>query len=233
MNFITFAGVDSSDFNIGISGSGTFSAPERDIEQISVPGRDGDLLFDNGRYKNITVSYPAFISKNFVSKFDAFRAFMMSQRGYQRLEDTYHPGEYRMAEFRGPLNPDVKVLNIAGEFELNFNCKPQRWLKVGEKPITLTATAVIHNPTYYDAKPLIRAYGTGSITIGDNTITVDTADDYTDIDCEIMEAYCGTTNCNDNITLSGDDFPVLEPGDNTVTIADFTSVVIWPRWWTL
>lgn len=232
-NYISFAGKDSTEFNIGISGSGTFDAPERDVEQISIPGRSGDLLIDNKRFKNITITYPAFISKNFKQNFDAFKAFMLTNIGYQRLEDTYHPNTYRMAEFRGPINPDVKVLNIAGEFDLSFNCKPQRWLKVGEEPIELTESATVNNPTLYEAKPLIRAYGTGYITIGGETLTVTSADEYTDLDCEAMEAYKESTDCNSNITLSGNEFPVLSSGDNEIIISGFSQVVITPRWWTI
>lgn len=233
MNYITFAGVSSSDYKIGISGSGTYGAPERDIETVSVPGRSGDLYIDNNRFKNITVTYPAFISSDFGKRFGGFRAFMMSQKGYQRLEDTYHPDEYRLAIFTGPMDPDVKVLNRSGEFDISFNCKPQRWLKSGEEPITLTASGSIFNPTLFDAKPLLRLYGTGTITIGNFGITVSSASTYTDIDCEIMEAYKGSTNCNGNISLTGSDFPKISPGANTVTISGFSSVVIYPRWWTL
>lgn len=232
-NYISFAGVDSTEFNIGISGSGTFDAPERDIEQISVPGRNGDLLIDNKRFKNMPITYPAFISKNFQQNFDAFKAFMLKNVGYQRLEDTYHPNYFRMAEFRGPLNPDVKVLNIAGEFDLKFNCKPQLWLKSGEEPIELTESATINNPTLYESKPLIRVYGTGSISFGGETLTVTSADVYTDLDCEAMEAYKGVTNCNSNITLSGNEFPVLSSGENEIVISGFSQVIFTPRWWTI
>lgn len=232
-NYISFAGIDSTEFNIGISGSGTFDAPERDVEQISVPGRSGDLLIDNKRFKNLPISYPAFISRDFLKNFDAFKAFMLKNVGYQRLEDTYHPDHFRMAEFRGPLNPDVKVLNIAGEFDLKFNCKPQLWLKSGEEPIELTESATINNPTLYESKPLIRVYGTGSISFGGETLTVTSADDYTDLDCEAMEAYKGATNCNSNITLSGDEFPVFSSGDNEIVISGFSQIIIIPRWWTV
>ena len=30
---------------------------ERDIERKEVPGRSGDVIIDNGRYKNVTVKY--------------------------------------------------------------------------------------------------------------------------------------------------------------------------------
>lgn len=233
-NYINFAGTDSTEFNIGISGSGTFDAPERDVTQISVPGRSGDLLLDNNRFKNITLTYPAFISKDFSKNFDAFKAFMLSNVGYQVLEDTYHPDIFRMAEFRGPLNPDVKVLNIAGEFDLIFNCKPQRWLKEGQKGITFTEAATIINPCLFSSKPLVRVYGTGELAIGSNTIEITSVDEYVDIDCELQDAFKGTTNCNSDIELTSGSFFELSPGENGISFDDsITSIVITPRWWTI
>ena len=55
MKSFTFAGRSSKDFGIYLSGSGVFNAPERDVETISIPGRSGDLILDNGRFKNISV----------------------------------------------------------------------------------------------------------------------------------------------------------------------------------
>ena len=133
---ITFGGIDSSTYGVYISGSDTFSAPERDVQYVQVPGRNGDLIIDNGRWNNITVTYPAFIPNTFESNVDAFRAAMMLKTGYHRLEDTYHPNEYRMASFSYGLNPsNITAYRRFGEFALTFNCKPQRFLKSGETPL--------------------------------------------------------------------------------------------------
>ena len=34
-----------------------WGGPQPDFEMISVPGRDGDVVLDHGRYKNVEVSY--------------------------------------------------------------------------------------------------------------------------------------------------------------------------------
>lgn len=233
-NYFTYNEKDSCDYGLWISGSGTYDAPKRDVSKYSVPGRNGDLLIDNHRFNNIPISYPAFISKDFYYKFDDFKAFMLSQSGYLRLEDTYHPNEYRMAQFVGPMNPDVKVLNVAGEFEIEFDCKPQRWLKVGEKAIEITSSTTINNPTLYTAKPLVRVYGTGTLVIGSETIEINDVDSYVDIDCEIMDAYKDSTNCNSDIELTSGGFFELEPGLNTITMDNsITRIELTPRWWTI
>ena len=134
-NSLTFGGIDSADYGIFITGSGTFSAPERDVEFVSVPGRNGDLAIDNGRWNNIEVTYPANIPYDFDAKISAFRSEICRKRGYQRLEDTYHLDEFRMGVLTMGIQPEPIPLNRGGDFNLVFNCKPQRFLKSGEIPI--------------------------------------------------------------------------------------------------
>lgn len=97
IHYLTFAGKSSRDFGVFISGAKTFGSGTRDFEQISIPGRNGDLLFDNGRFKNVKVSYEAYIVRDFNTNYNAFNSWLMSQKGYARLEDTYQPDFYRLA----------------------------------------------------------------------------------------------------------------------------------------
>lgn len=231
-NWLTFDGVSTKDFGVYISGLNTFNAPERDIEIISIKGKNGDLTIDNGRYKNLPLSYPAFIYDRFDANIEGLRNFLLSQRGYKRLEDSYHPKEYRLARYKGDVTVKAVDWLAAGEFELSFDCYPQRFLKEGEHPITFETDGTIYNE-YQPSKPLIRAYGTGSFEIGSYTVTIDTADEYTDIDCDLQECYKDTmaTNCNNNVTLV--DFPVIENGVNSVSMTGITQLDIIPRWWIL
>lgn len=88
----------------------------------------------------------------------------------------------------------------------------------------------------FDAKPLLRVYGTGKVHIGDDIITVLSIDSYTDIDCESEEAYMDSAEWpkNDKVQVSGDDFPVLRPGETKIHLgAGVSRLVIIPRWWRL
>ena len=233
-HFLTFDDKSSGDFGVWISGSGTFNAPARDVSMVAVPGRNGDLTFDNGRFQNITVTYPAFISRRFQPRVDDFRAWICSRKGYCRLEDTYHPDEYRLAIYKSGLNVTPTAYNYAGRFDLAFDCKPQRFLKKGVQPVTFTAAGTIRNRTLYEARPLVRCYGrSGTVTINGVKISVTGLSAYVDLDCDLMEAYEGSTSRNGTTTLENSKFPVLAPGDNAVTFTGFTSVVITPRWWTI
>lgn len=231
-HYLTIDGRSTEDFNTWISGGGTFDSPERDVELVSVPGRNGDLAIDNGRFNNIEVEYECFISKDLEYNIHALRSYLGSLTGYKVLEDTYHPEVYRLALFTSGVKVKPTTRNLAGEFTLTFNCKPQRFLKSGKRVIMFTTGGAIRNPTLYDALPLIRAYGTGTLTVGGTTVTITSANEYTDIDCELQEAFKGSTNCNGNITLNDGEFPKLVPGNNNVSMT-VSRLDIIPRWWTI
>lgn len=138
---VKFDGVDLADFGVTLSGTGTYNAPDRDVTSMSVPGRNGDLLFDNGRYMNIEVAYPINIELGLPDKVQALRAFLLSHKGYFRLEDSYHPDEFKLAQYAGPFEiTPTGSNNRYGRMELVFDAKPQRFLKAGEQEIELNFT---------------------------------------------------------------------------------------------
>lgn len=142
---MVFDGIDAKDHGILISGEGAFNAPPRVYEMVEVPGRNGAVAIDQGRYENIEVTYPAAVwgedQQAFREKLAAYRSEMASRIGYKRLEDTYHPDEYRLGIFREAVEVEPSGYNTAGEFDIVFDCKPQRFLKSGEDQIDLSGTS--------------------------------------------------------------------------------------------
>ena len=253
---VTYNGKDLEDFQVICLGRGTYNAPARDIEQVHIPGKSGDLLFDNGGFQNVNLTYPdCHILTDFNNNIAALRNFLLSSPGYHRLEDSYNPDEYRMAEFRGPLDAEAHTArgNDSGKFSLTFNCMPQRWLKAGEEEITLAATQVLYN-RWMPAKPIwtvrLPAGGTVTITIvpvngsGSLQTTItnsDTALHRYRIDAEAgvvykygdYEWYEGQ-GYNGAADVSGD-IPVIGGfGDYEVRVAGLTGGAfckVIPRWW--
>jgi len=172
---LTFDGQTSASFGVEILGEGAFDAPERAVTMANVPGRNGAIVIDQGYYENITVKYPATIvadtPEDFATGIAAFRNFLCSRIGYCRLSDDYNPGEYRMAVYKSGLEVSEKVLK-AGEFDIVFECKPQRWLVSGETTVTVASGDVLTNPTLYGSSPLLAVDGTGTINFGEQSITV-------------------------------------------------------------
>lgn len=176
INYIEFGGVRSSDYGIYVSGEGVFNAPERDVELIEIPGRNGDFSLDKGRFKNITVTYPVFNYEtnltDFRTRLSDFRNALKSKIGYQRLEDTFHPDEYRMATFVDMIDVNPVMYNTASTIELTFNCKPQRFLKSGETAQVVASGGTITNPTLFESSPLLMARGYGDISFNNRTVTI-------------------------------------------------------------
>ena len=230
----TFDGVVSSTYGVYISGGGTYNAAARDVDVIEVPGRDGVLTLDNGRFDSIKHTYEAFIIPGFSANVEGLRNQLMARRGHKRLTDGYHPDEFYLAYYERGLEVKPTETLREGTLTIEFTRDPRRFLTSGETVTALTADGSITNPTLFSSRPLLRVYGTGVLGIGDQYITISAADTYTDIDCEMRECFKGLVSKNMNVSFSGDDFPELHPGANGIDLqTGITRVEITPRWYRL
>lgn len=223
-------GKDLADFGVYLTNAGVYTTPEKDVEEIEIPGKSGTVQFSKNRYKNVRVSYPCGIPFVFKENFGNLISFLCSQQGYCRLEDTFFPDFYRNGIFTASVSPHVSWDGEIGTFELEFNCKPQRWLKEGEEPIAISSTGAILSPCYEDCKPLIKIEAAGSVTINGITISVSSMNsgNYALIDCETKNVYGNLGSLN---LYSMGAFPVLSSGENEITTT--TPCEITPRWWFL
>lgn len=237
MGIVIFNGVSSLDKGIHVEHPPGYTIPEKDYDVIHVPGRNGDIVIDNGSYKNVSRSYEIAIGSlamSFEYISDAISSWLSSAIGYGRLEDSYEPNYYRMAMYRESADIE-NILFHAGRATINFDCKPQRYLKSGDRPVLIVSSGVLRNPTRFTALPILTVHGTGSgtIRIGNYTITISNIGTSMIIDSELQDAYRGSTNCNSD-TIMPNGFPKLLPGDNQVTLSGgITSMEVIPKWWTI
>ena len=230
--YIVFNDVNSQTFNAEVFWKAIDVSPKRDYTTQTIPGRNGSLYIDNQRYLNPSMTYDML----FLSEADLQSAkdFFLSQIGYKRLEDSFHPDEFYKAVFSADINPKTTRFRDWFKFKATFERKPERYLKSGENASVFTSSGSIVNPTPYDAKPLLRAYGTGRIEIGSYAITINVCEDtYTDIDCESMECYKGANSCNKFVELQNDVFPVLHQGSNGISLTGITRLEVTPRWYVI
>lgn len=173
---LSFDNVSSRTYGVYITGEAVYNAPEREVEMISIPGRNGAFALDKGRFENIEVTYPAGIfadnEANFAEAISDFRNFLCSRNGYVRLQDEYNPNEYRMAVYKSGLEVSPALLK-AGEFEITFDCKPQRFLTSGETEVTVSRGGTLTNPTLFESSPLFKVEGYGTIQIDTGAVTLD------------------------------------------------------------
>lgn len=232
-NYFVLDGKPSSDFDCWVASSTAFDGAECDIESVSVPGRMGELILNNNRFNTAEYKVKAYVRHNMQTNVPNLKAWLQAHGTAEyRYEEAIRPSEYMKARFNSAFTVDVSD-RLGASMELTFIRDPRRFLKIGENPIEITSSKAMFNPTLYESKPFIRAYGTGTITIGNNALTVTSADEYTDIDCERMDAYKGSTNCNSNITLSNGEFPSLPVGAFDIAITGFSKIIVTPNWWTI
>lgn len=171
----TFDGVSSKTYGVYITGEGVYDAPERDVEMVTIPGRNGAFTLDKGRFNNITVTYTAGMfggtHADFAEGMAALRAALCSRKGYVRLVDDYNPDEYRLAVYRSGLEVDPATLE-SGQFTIQFDCKPQRFLTSGETAVALSSGDDITNPTLFESRPQLQIWGYGEFTVGGDTLEI-------------------------------------------------------------
>lgn len=193
LNTLTFDGKALTDFGVFLGGDGAFNSPARIGEMVHIPGRNGSLWMDENCFENIEVKYPAFIGTqaeaDFSTQLMKVRSWLGSREGYCRLEDTYHTDEYRLAVFKAAVETEPTQYTRAGNFEIVFDAKPQRFLKIGDQPVAYVSNGFITNPTMFESLPIIAVTGNGRVNVAGHLFTVSDTTQTIYIDSELMEVY--------------------------------------------
>ena len=278
--YLVINGRDSREFGIYLIDGNIFDYSVRDYQTYQIPGRTGDVSIDHGRWKNITVTFKCAAYDNSRQKLDAWRAFLLSGMGAKRelmhastpsgiiypgyngsyrIETSIEPDVYRIGILKGASSPQLSLQGGGGYVEVSFDCSPKKYLKSGDEKL-LHGNTPLYNPTYYDARPLIKVKAlssSGYIQIKNY------AKDFYDpdhpyvfsqseirfmegghtfyIDCETRDASIEGVNYNNEIRLFGDDFPVIAAKSAIPETEIYTIILVggldiyefYPRWWTL
>ncbi len=239
MNYFVYKGIRSSDMGLRIESKEVFSAPEYEVDFLSIPGRHGDLIAGDGRFPNAQVTYSVFLPAKSVTelsqKITAVKGWLYSNlNSYHTLSDTYDTEFTRKAVYAGKLDIEDE-LNRIGVFTISFSCLPFRYSVAGEKSQLVGNGKSLTNPYPFQSYPLIRVVGDGEGTLtiqsadSNATWTFTDIDEYVEIDSEMMNCYKGTEPKND--TVAGDGFPILNPGENTFSFSGgIKGISVFPRW---
>ena len=136
-HYFIFDDVKSSDYGVWISEGGTFGAASRDVEEIVVPGRDGNLTIDNGRFNAVEHVYPAYIAGDSKTRLMDLRNALLSKRGHQMLLDSLHDDEFYRAYYEKGLEPELTGNLRDASFEIMFTRDPRRFLISGDEPVNV------------------------------------------------------------------------------------------------
>lgn len=240
-----FDGKDSREYKVYFLGKKQWKKPKRDVTSTHIPGRSGDIVFDNGCYNNFsdTIKLRLFAPNITGNNEDDFceaskrvREWLKIDSKYHKLIESYNPDYYRQIRIESitiqQADKDIADVTVA------VDCKPYIRRISGDNIITLTASNEnLINPDSEESEPYMKITptdGTTDFSIAVNNVTYSfyQADGYVEIDSETMNVYKGTTNKNSDYAATG--FPTLKVGVNKVMfIGNISSIELIPRWRTL
>lgn len=227
---LTFGSVASSTYSVEALDKPTMlGQAARDVSFVSVPGRNGTVAIDNGRWAEFTESY---IIHGALDDVEAFRADLAALEGAEEeLTDSFDTTHLRLGRFVDAFSLSRSDPSSCTA-TLNFLCRPERFLKSAWAYTSISNGDTLTNPTLFTAKPAIKGTGSGTISIAGKTMTITGYSGSWLIDCDTLDVTSqdGLTNLNQ---YASGDFPEIPAGSNTVTITGATSVSIMPRYWTL
>lgn len=219
---MTFNGKNSySDFGLKIKSRPPRPKPERNVDKIEIPDRDGYLTVDHGTYKGFTLTVNCMLlnATGISEQARDIKAWLDGSGDLIFSDDT--------AKYKATVINQFDVaeeINNYGEFEVVFDCQP---LAESDTVTTeLTSAGIINNVGIKSAKPIITVYGSGSITLTINNanIILTNVSDYVTIDSVLVDCYKDTVLKNSD--MNGN-FPELLSGANSISwTGTVTKVVI-------
>lgn len=242
-------GIDARSAGIQLQAPIEFSEAVPIFEAQTIPGRNGDLIWETGSYENRSGSASCFCLQKDVEKaISSAGRFLMGKKGYRRLETSDDPDHYWLARVEN--SPQISMrLRTLSPFDIGFDCKPQRFLKSGQETIKIPAESlansgyVIYNQYGFDALPIIKIFPNGNtpiyLTINGKDVMINNLPEGEEcivLDSETQNAYNENGNRNNYVIIP--EFPVLKYGENVIKDEfSFTSrlnrIEIIPRWWEL
>lgn len=246
MSDFIFDGVSAESMGLRIARYPDINKPRTRLTSVTVPGRNGTLHLGDGSHEDIVIRYECWWKNRNANYTTGRTAHEVAQWLYAapvgaRLEDTYDSAVFRTATFQGPMNIE-NILERFGRVTLEFQCRPEAWLKSAETALTFTKSGgFLNNPTPFATRPLIHVVGaiSGGLRIGDNMLTLifpgmEAHDIW--IDCEEQEAWevVDGVEVSTNSYIAGADYITIQPGRNDVSFPNsFELVEIWTRAYTL
>lgn len=223
-----FRGRDSfKDFGICVAKRPPITSPQRNIEYIEIPGRNGALKVDDETYKDIVIPVECwFKSKDIPGKTEEIKQWLDGGEG--PLIFSNQPDRFYIAHVSDQFDIAQEMKRF-GQFQLNFRCRPFKYA-VDNHPITLASPGALISPGNQPSEPIIQVNGSGNITLTINSISVllSNVSGHVTIDSILKDAYKDTTLKNNDMT---GDFPMLRPGENTISwTGTVTTLEITPNW---
>jgi len=198
---------------------------EKDIEKIEVEGRDGFLTIDKGAYKGIIKSCECQIKH--LEDIDFICSWL---DGNGEVVFSNEPDKMYKATIINQIEVEQLVQGQTYHtFTVLFESQPHKY-SLDNNVVTLTSVGTLYNVGSTISKPVIKVFGTGSITLTINGLNVylTNVSEYVTLDSNLEDAF--KDSVYKNTDMQGE-FPVFEVGQNTISWSgSITKLEIQPNW---
>lgn len=232
----------SKDFNFFLSTRPKIKKANRRNTNITVPGRNGDLLSTDDSYNNMTLEITGIIkSKNKQSiQQDINNLYNWLDKGsYVPLSFFFDSNAYYEVAFQGDFEyENTRKTGLVTTISIKFTAKPFKKARNVEMITKADKNFTINNSYNRTSYPLIKLYGSGNLTLTVNgeKYTIKNLVDNIVIDSELFTCYrqVGSQVQQAEQNILNYTFPTLVPGNNTFSITvdsgSFEKIEVWPQW---
>lgn len=208
MESFTFKGYKSyDDLGIIVKNMPPIARAEKNIEEIKVNGRNGNLHIDNNTYNSKSYTIECILFDE--TKLDLIKSVFQGT-GVLTLS-TETDREYN-ATIKNQIDFS-KYLTYLREFPLQFDVDPFSYSNT-LKTLEFTENSSFSVDGTAEIKPTIKIVGTGIITL--NNVQVEVTESDIEIDCDLMECTKNNINKSDKVNLL--DFPSLMQETNSLVL---------------
>lgn len=220
MESFVFNGVSSQYYDIIVKKMPPIVSPLKNIESITIDGRNGNLHIDNGTYKSYDLTIECVITSN--TKINDIKKWLT---GTGIISFSTIPNIEFDCLVKNQISFD-KYLTVLKEFPIQLEISPLG-RSTTETTVTKTANGTFTVGGTVETSPIleVKGDGDGSITLNNTTINItDMSDTAIIIDCDLMNAVQGLNSANSQINC--DEFPKLIVGTNTISMIGATEVKV-------
>lgn len=224
--FVIDRTVSSASLGLRFTAPLEIPAAAREIEDITVRGREGTLTRFNGWKDTVMVLN---LAVSTLDGFTAYRKAVGALTKASRISFTAEPGMFHLVKHVEVSGLEQRMSEW-GFFTATLTCQPFTYFIEGEKYEYLKASGSLYNPGLVDARPIINLYGTGTFTLKINSKSVTVVSPGNSVTIDSGRMLVSVAN---KIQLSAlrSDFPVFTPGWNTITVpSGITTLEIAPNW---
>ncbi len=230
MSFIFYNNSSSEDLDIIIENIPAIPATNFLYETIEIEG--GENLTKIKGFTDIEISFNFMYKANeeeYLMKKSRIDNWLLSGKSKELFYSVDENKTYKVKQVK--ISETNTSSRIVRRFTATFICTGLKYLTSGLKSKTININGtILNNFGTYEAKPLLKIYGNGNITININnsSFNANNVSGYVTIDSEIKECYKDNINFGRNMT---GDYPVFFIGQNTISWTEnITKIEVTPRW---